>query len=1083
MQEPISKGLQSKICKCPNIKIDIDDISTFALIDSGSEVTAISEEFYESNEKLKLCAKLPLNGKIVKGALGTRSTTIKYQILCPVKIGDKIEHMIFLIIPKLGKSCIFGYDTIKDLSIIIDTDKEVLHFRKFGLTFNLRQPQNFTNTRSCDSHLITIRCLETDSFSFYNEEYTHNDFLQPDNFSITKEEIRKSLEKITSLSDFDKKRLFDILWKNKQVFEKKPGLIKDYEYGLIVENDKPFFVKPYPIPLKHQEKVEQEIEIMLKNNIIRRSKSNFINPIVIAAKKDGSIRLCLDARELNKRLQSDLECPPGVEEIFKKCKNVKILTALDLTSSFWQINLAEPYRKYTAFMVNGRVYEFCVIPFGLKVSTPALLRALDLKLEDLTFILRFVDDMLCLSTDIEEHFAHLNTLLERLIECGITLNFSKCKFAQTEAKFLGHILTPEGIKQDPEKLDKIRNYQRPRNLKELQSFLGFLNFYSKFVDKYAEIAYPLFELNRKNIRFRWRDYHQEAFVLLIDKFIEEKTLAFPDMNKPYILRTDASGFAISAILSQLDDNGDEKIIVCISRTLKGPELNYFITEKEMLAIVWSLQKLYTYLLGAKTTVITDHKAITFFNKCRFANNRIMRWILATQDYDINLEYIKGSLNVAADVLSRNPDDLVSSRMNDEIFIGDLLAQNPDNTIQENLKNLNKFQCQDDKLNKIITELNLDIISEKLKKVYEMKNDILMKNTNKGKRIVLPEIIGRQLVMQLHTIYGHIGHKKVYKMIDEDFTMRGLKRKTHLWLKNCDICQRVKYKNTITKAPLQSIIIEKPNQLLSIDFIGPLPTARAGMKYILVCLDAFSKYVALYPLKNATTDAVINKIFNDYVLKHGKPERIQADHGTQFTSKKWIEKLKKENIVCSFSSIRHPQAAIVERCNKEIKRFFRTFISIKDNNKHGAWIIYVKIIEKIINEIHHETTELTPIELHKGIKPERFWQKYFSLQNEQKSREKLLFLAKERIANKRYSRNSKINSTRKLLEFSVGDLVLLKSAPISSSVDNTIACFFDIYEGPYTITKKFGITSYMLKYIDSEKERGMFHVNDLKPYIA
>ena len=535
-------------------------------------------------------------------------------------------------------------------------------------------------------------------------------------------------------------------------------------------------------------------------------------------------------------------------------------------------------------MINGRVYEFCVVPFGLKVSTPALLRALDNKLEDLTFLLRFVDDMLCLSTNIQEHFEHLEILLQRLIDCNITLNFAKCKFVQKEVKFLGHIISEKGITQDPEKLDKIKNFQRPRNIKQLQSFLGFLNFYSKFVDKYAEIAFPLFELNRKNIRFKWKENHQEAFESLINKFIELKTLAFPDPMKPYILRTDESGFAISAILSQMDENNEEKIIISVSRSLKGPELNYFITEKEMLAIVWALQELYTYLMGSKVTVFTDHKAITFFNKCRFANNRIMRWILATQDYDIEFEFIKGTSNVAADVLSRNPDDLIISKKYDEIFIGNLLAQNPSKSIPSDFKNLSKIQSDDKKINQIIVKINLGILPEKQSENYQIENNILI-NTKKGKKIVLPEVLGKKFVQELHDIYGHIGHKKVYKMIDQDFTMKGLKRKTHTWLKFCDTCQRVKYRNTLTKAPLQTIKIDAPNQLLSIDFIGPFPEASAGMKYILVCLDAFSKFVALYSLKKATTLSVINLIFKKYIPQHGKPLRIQADHGTQFTSKK------------------------------------------------------------------------------------------------------------------------------------------------------------------------------------------------------
>ena len=170
--------------------------------------------------------------------------------------------------------------------------------------------------------------------------------------------------------------------------------------------------------------------------------------------------MCLDARELNKRLQDDPECPPGIEEIFKKCKNVRILSALDLTSSFWQIALGEQYRKYTAFMVNGHVYEFCVIPFGLKVSTPALLRALEKELLELKFLVRFVDDMICLSQSIQEHFEHLEILLKKLVKCGITLNCDKCEFAQVKTKFLGYILTPDGIFQDPAKLETITKFLR-----------------------------------------------------------------------------------------------------------------------------------------------------------------------------------------------------------------------------------------------------------------------------------------------------------------------------------------------------------------------------------------------------------------------------------------------------------------------------------------------------------------------------------------------------------------------------------------------------------------------------------------------
>ena len=282
LDESTPEKLHLHSCKCPNIKIDINDIQTYALVDSGSEVTAISEEFFNSNEKLKNCPKLPLNGKIVKGALGSKTMSIKFQILCSVKIGNNIEEIIFLIIPKLGRNCIIGYDTIKDLSMIIDPINEVLNLQKSGTTIGLVQPEDFTNS-VCENHFLTIKCIETDHYSFYYDE--EDDSHQPINSSITREEIDDKLKDNENLSDSEKIKLGDLLFDYKSVFERKPGLVQDFEYDLIVENDKPFHVKPYPIPLKYQDKVELELQNMLKNGIIRRSKSNFINPVVIVAKK------------------------------------------------------------------------------------------------------------------------------------------------------------------------------------------------------------------------------------------------------------------------------------------------------------------------------------------------------------------------------------------------------------------------------------------------------------------------------------------------------------------------------------------------------------------------------------------------------------------------------------------------------------------------------------------------------------------------------------------------------------------------------------------------------------------------------
>ena len=262
MQETIPERIHLLPCKCPNIKIDINGITTLALIDSGSEVTAISEEFFELHEKLKNCPKLPLNGKIVKGALGTKSTIVKFQILCLVKVGEITEEIIFLIIPKLGKNCILGYDTIKDMSMIIYSNEEIINFKKAGIPLKMVQPENQKTNENCNSHLLSIKCIESDQFLFKNKENDILPYLEES--SISREEIDKKLEDNKNLSNIEKNKLADLIWNHRKAFEKKPGLITNFEYDLVGENDEPFFVKPYPIPLKHQEKVEEEIQVMLK---------------------------------------------------------------------------------------------------------------------------------------------------------------------------------------------------------------------------------------------------------------------------------------------------------------------------------------------------------------------------------------------------------------------------------------------------------------------------------------------------------------------------------------------------------------------------------------------------------------------------------------------------------------------------------------------------------------------------------------------------------------------------------------------------------------------------------------------------
>lgn len=279
---------------------------------------------------------------------------------------------------------------------------------------------------------------------------------------------------------------------------KKPGRIKAYEHKIKIYEDRPFVRRSYPIPIMYREKVTAEIQEMLEFGVFKRSYSEYINSIVVVAKKSGEIRLVLDARYMNKLIVPDRDCAQTTEVMFQKCGNNRIMSSLDLTASFWQVPLHKNSRKYTAFMHEGKTYQFPVTPYGLSTSLASLIRALDIILKNVNeFTINFVDDILCISKSTVEHLGHPGTILETFRRHNTTLNFQKSKFFRKEVDFFGHRVTSRGIEPQPEKLEAINKFPTPKNRKQLKGFLGMTNYYSKFTRKYSDTTYPLLQLLKK----------------------------------------------------------------------------------------------------------------------------------------------------------------------------------------------------------------------------------------------------------------------------------------------------------------------------------------------------------------------------------------------------------------------------------------------------------------------------------------------------------------------------------------------------------------------------------------------------------
>lgn len=1073
---------------CPEVEVQLFDLKSSALLDSGSEISCISEELY-----VNICSQysnkipcIPVPSAQIITATGNKSCKINKQILVPITIDNVVYDTILLVVKKLIRPVILGADWLIYNGAVVDFYNSKTLLKSTNQVINCMNGGNAT--LSCCVNSIEKESEHSPLFSA--EDAEDEEGLDRDNKNnLSLEDVVAHLD---NLDPPQKARLCELLLYYKNVFSDKPGLTNLYEHKIDLTNYAPWVQKSYPVPLAFRDPVAREIQKMLEWRVIERACSPYVNPILPVAKKDKSVRLCLDARLINTKIVPDRERPENPEELLQRFHDAKWLTTVDLTASYWQIPLRVEDRQYTAFLYNGHMYQFTVIPYGLSTSVASFTRCMDIILgrEIMDFSALYVDDLLIASPDFDTHMIHLSMVFERLQRAGMTIRLKKSFFCRVEVPYLGHILTPTGIYPDPQKIVAIQNFPVPRNKLDLQSFFGTISYYRRFVWLYSTATYHLRVLLKNDAMWRWGETEQNCFDEVKRLFLSTVMLRHPIPGKRFYCQTDACNYGLSGVLYNIDDVGDHMVISFASRSLRGPEVNYTTTEKELLSIVYSLKKFRFFVLGNPLTVITDHKALTFMMRARLTGDRLTRWILALQEYAFDIQYCKGSDNIVADNLSRYPHDMPegAGACNAAQTRGLMVAKirvEFDKSLKQDLKKISELQQADKKLSVIISSLNntsvqLPITASKY--VINNKN-ILFKKDVKGKypwRACVPESLQDKLVRETHGYYGHYGANKVFNILAEHFVFPNMRRKIRKILSYCDSCQRCKVPNVQGRGELNPILPAAPAELVALDFYGPLPRARGGVKYILVVLDVFTKFVKIYALKSATTNSVLKKILGDYVTNVQKPIKILSDHGTQFTSKRWRNTLEQEGIQICFSSIRHPMSNPSERIMKELGRLFRTFC----HNKHTTWIDLVPKINTWMNVVTHSSTGFTPYEMHNGVKPPRELAKLFDFPSDEIEigQEQRLVLAREHMQKAANVRKRYHDQKGHLVTYAVGDLVLLKNPHMSSAINKEIKKFFHLFTGPYVVQKVLGKNAYLLVCPKSGKELEIYNVNNMQPYV-
>jgi transposase InsO family protein len=398
---------------------------------------------------------------------------------------------------------------------------------------------------------------------------------------------------------------------------------------------------------------------MLEDKIIQHSQSPWNFPILIVPKKlDASgrrkWRICVDFRKLNEVTVGDSSPLPNTQEILDKVGRARYFSALDCASGYHQVPLAEDDRVKTAFSTAAGHYEYLRMPFGLKSAPSTFQRLMNSVFLGLIGMRCFVylDDIL-FGESLQEHNERLREVFDRLRQCNLKMEPDKCEFLNTKLSYLGHIVTNEGVKPDPDKVRAIIDFPTPRNTTDVRSFLGLAGYYRKFIPQFSKIAKPLNDLLKKNNQWQWEQKQIDSFGLLKTILTQEPVLQYPDFTQPFILTTDASGFALGAVLSQ-GKIGQDKPISFASRTLNKAQENYSTIEKELTAIVWACRHYRPYLLGRPFTIVTDHKPLTWMFGVKNPSSRLLRWRLLLEEFDYLVEYKAVKKNVNADALSRNP---------------------------------------------------------------------------------------------------------------------------------------------------------------------------------------------------------------------------------------------------------------------------------------------------------------------------------------------------------------------------------------------------------------------------------------------
>lgn len=732
-----------------------------------------------------------------------------------------------------------------------------------------------------------------------------------------------------------------------------------------------------PVPPNLYPDLRALLQGMLDSGVVKESSSPWAAPVVLARKKDGSWRFCVDYRKLNAVTHKDSFPLPRIEESLASLSKAEWYSTLDLASGYWQVEVDPADQEKTAFTTPFGLYQFERMPFGLCNAPATFQRLMQRCLGSHVYdcLLIYLDDIIVYSPDFHTHLQHLEQVFSRLQAHGLKLQPRKCRLFQRKVTYLGHVVSSQGVATDPEKTAAVQDWPTPTTVKQVRSFLGFAGYYRRFIPAFSKVAAPLNQLlqgkaNRPSSAIQWTAKCQCAFDALKQALLTAPILAYADFQHPFRLYTDASLEGLGAVLAQVQD-GKERVVAYASRSLHPPERsdqNYSSFKLELLALKWAItEKFKDYLWGAHVTVFTDNNPLVHLETARLGATE-QRWVAQLANYSYEIRYRPGTANRNADALSRLPGEIteaaaqavrktepVESPMGPERW-GKQQKRDPD------LQQMHLWKAQGEPP----TLTNPSTLSSQLRGLLrewdrlELQGGILVRCVTEPdtgtpvQQVVIPVDQARQLWEEYHKAAGHASGDRMVSLLRRRFYWVGMSRSARAWANECMNCILGK-RGTQPKAPLCSLSPSYPFEIVALDFLS-LGRPFDTYPYVLVITDVFSRYALAVPTRDQTALTTAKVLWTNLILPFGCPERILSDQGGAFESDLMHELCAMYGCKKDRTTPYHPQG------NGACERFNRTLLSLLstiDVGSQAQWPTALPALLQAYNNTTHSSTGMTP----------------------------------------------------------------------------------------------------------------------------